>query len=535
MDSRNQGIADAIEILTYVDNICKEKHIQYTMLFTTLLSAVETEEVAEWFQCVQIGLVYEEYQRLLTAVGEDKEHEEYYAVTYDADHTFSEQFCRLYKRSHIVLCESRKKDERFYDNFINIFPIYEVAETVSELKRVREKYICYRKHITARATTPGTVRFKNLFKVIRNHQYYIHRDKYTVDGLNQYLKSIHKPGKKYAFIPWTEKQKGCVRLSSTYHDVTAMQFAGRTFSGIRKAKEWLEDCYGNKRIREIRTAKKNVILQQGTETLRRVQLIALDILIEFDRICRKHDIKYILAAGTLLGAVRHKGFIPWDDDIDVFMLYEEWLKFEAIYKEEIDEEKFFVRTQETDADDNLCFFQIKRNDTIYCKEGRLGYNTHRGVFIDILPYYNGANTYLAHKLQERVCKYLKTVTWAHMGAQSEKNFLKRKYYEFLQKHISNKKSASAFFRMADRFKKSQYLCYLYVRRNPYKHGINQRKYFEELTELEFEGHRFFVPKEYAEFLEYSYSKDYMLYPSVNYQINHHFPGHIDLGDLHILP
>lgn len=70
--------------------------------------------------------------------------------------------------------------------------------------------------------------------------------------------------------------------------------------------------------------------------LRELQLIQLECLTELDRVCRENNINYSLDGGTLLGSVRHGGFIPWDDDIDIIMLREDYEKFFNICKTELD-------------------------------------------------------------------------------------------------------------------------------------------------------------------------------------------------------
>ena len=79
--------------------------------------------------------------------------------------------------------------------------------------------------------------------------------------------------------------------------------------------------------------KRLVVLTDNE--LKQMHKIQLNMLIEFDKVCRNNNIKYILDAGTLLGAIRHKGFIPWDDDIDVRMLRDDYEKFCVVANKEL--------------------------------------------------------------------------------------------------------------------------------------------------------------------------------------------------------
>ena len=120
------------------------------------------------------------------------------------------------------------------------------------------------------------------------------------------------------------------------------------------------------------------------EQLTRVQEIELEALIEFDRICTKHNIPYSLAEGTLLGAVRHKGFIPWDDDIDVALLREDYEKLEKILSDELPE-KYFYQTKNTDKNWFRLYNKIRVNGTLFVEAAHSNIDIHHGVYIDVFP------------------------------------------------------------------------------------------------------------------------------------------------------
>mgnify|MGYP004533372861 FL=1 len=123
--------------------------------------------------------------------------------------------------------------------------------------------------------------------------------------------------------------------------------------------------------------------------LRKVQLTELKILEKIDGICKKYDINYFLVGGTLLGAVRHKGFIPWDDDIDIGMLREDYEKFiNVCLKDGVLGKDYYLHCNESDNDYFIPFIKVKKNNTTFAERNIENINTHKGIFLDIFPYDN---------------------------------------------------------------------------------------------------------------------------------------------------
>ncbi len=119
-------------------------------------------------------------------------------------------------------------------------------------------------------------------------------------------------------------------------------------------------------------------------TMKKVWAVELDLLYKLLEVCRKYDLKCYADAGTLLGAVRHKGFIPWDDDIDVVMFREDYEKLRAVAQEEF-KAPYFFQCAYTDTNYIRGHAQIRNNDTtaIAYREVRRKAERNYGIFIDI--------------------------------------------------------------------------------------------------------------------------------------------------------
>lgn len=245
-----------------------------------------------------------------------------------------------------------------------------------------------------------------------------------------------------------------------------------------------------------------------------LHFIALEILKEFDKICRKNNIEYWLDAGTLLGAVRHKGFIPWDDDIDVCINRRDKEEIIKILKEELPF-YLYLDIEFLKLDEDKRFLKIKdRYSNI--EEPKSKVKLQRGIWIDIFPmteiYTNKYLNFFISKIptkrnnitDSKIKHIFKKIFWQILS------FFKFKDKEELIKMIYKKCSSKEI---------KEYLIYMDGRMwwNTYK-----KEWIYPLKELEFEGYKFFVPNDYGSYLKYLYGKDYMKIPPIDKRMTHNF-------------
>ena len=119
------------------------------------------------------------------------------------------------------------------------------------------------------------------------------------------------------------------------------------------------------------------------EELKQLHNKILEIAEYFDELCKENGITYYLMGGTALGAMRHQGFIPWDDDFDVFMDYENYTRLLSIVDEKLDKEKFYFQ-RENSSEWPMYFSKIRMNGTTFIEKDIEDVEMHHGIYIDIM-------------------------------------------------------------------------------------------------------------------------------------------------------
>lgn len=130
----------------------------------------------------------------------------------------------------------------------------------------------------------------------------------------------------------------------------------------------------------------NAYVEIPQETLKKAHTCMVEILKEIDRICSKHQITWFLFAGTALGAVRHQGFIPWDDDCDIGMPRKDYEKFLEVAGKELPD-TLFLQTKKSDPAYGRPMVKIRMNGTKLVEfDEKMNEKYHQGIFVDVFPY-----------------------------------------------------------------------------------------------------------------------------------------------------
>lgn len=235
---------------------------------------------------------------------------------------------------------------------------------------------------------------------------------------------------------------------------------------------------------------------------------ALGLLLrEFDRVCKKLDIPYMLFAGTMLGAVRHQGFIPWDDDLDVIMLRRDYERFLKDADTVLDRERFFLQ-KEFSEHWPLFFSKLRLNGTTCLEKYHPKDNVcHQGVYMDIFPCDSAAKSAFGRKLQFCASKVVIAKALHARGYDTDSK--KKKRFMLLCRLLPGK----PFWRLAVKGREdSQLLHSFFGAASDFEKNVYPRDWFENHTKAVFEGEIYPISARYDMLLKQLYG-DYMRMPS----------------------
>ena len=280
-------------------------------------------------------------------------------------------------------------------------------------------------------------------------------------------------------------------------------------------------------------AIKNLTPQE----FRKMQLLQLDMLVELDKVCQKHNIKYVIFAGTLLGAVRHKGYIPWDDDADIAMLREDYEKFKKVANE-LNPNLCYFQDNTTDPYYRWGYGKLRRTGTTYVRVGQEHLKCKTGVFIDIFPMDDCPKSVIGQMLQDFYCFCLRKILWSEVAKMDRTlPWYKILWFKMIS-NISHNWVFNVVSKMTSKSKNSSpnrvrnllfpAIGKLYVRNSLKTRYGMPKKWFLDTAVYSFEGHNLQGTKDYNDILTYIYG-DWNKLPPVEKRVVHAPVSSYDLG------
>lgn len=262
-----------------------------------------------------------------------------------------------------------------------------------------------------------------------------------------------------------------------------------------------------------------------------IQKIQLACLMEVDRICKKHNIKYFLGGGTLLGAVRHGGFIPWDDDSDIMMLREDYDKFGKVAPNELPGFLSY-NSNKTDKNNFYEFAKIRVENTVFATEFAKSHDSiNIGIALDIFCHDKTANSKLGQKLHLAATVFTRALVLNKWNKRKTENGSKiqNAVTNFCIKLFPLRFSLWLMNHSISFFKRKKNAEFLYdgMGRNVYN-GSFSAELLDKAIYMDFEGEMLPIPEKYDEYLKFLYG-DYMELAPLSTRLGCHDIKLCDIG------
>ena len=254
--------------------------------------------------------------------------------------------------------------------------------------------------------------------------------------------------------------------------------------------------------------EKDIVSHYKEITAREIQLTELEILKSFRDFCDDRNLKYYLAAGTLLGAIRHKGFIPWDDDVDIYMPY---CDYKVFVKEYPKSGRYYVSDWRNDPEYTFQFAKVVDSETYLVHWCPMGY-VATGCYIDVFPL-DGYPSDEAEIIEIFAENRRTDALWDYYMMQEDDALCPDDW----KNKITNGKFQDCFWESKNVGGK------IYINYNPW---VVPTSVFYGDEKKEYEGEMFRIPMGYDIYLKKHYKGDYMVLPPKEKQVFHSFPTYI---------
>ncbi len=262
------------------------------------------------------------------------------------------------------------------------------------------------------------------------------------------------------------------------------------------------------------------------QVLRRLQFTQIEILDEIVRICENHGLHYYLVGGTLLGAIRHQGFIPWDDDLDIAMPRQDYIKFCELCKTQLDS-KYFLHNIVSDEKYWLIFAKIRKKGTVINEEAVKNIDVEKGIYVDIFPFDDAPKE--KKYFRTKIIKILSNVIYVKRGIFMNYSKKQKAFANILQPFsIKFLTGVQHKLMMWHSNKNSPYYINYGSNYDTVKQTIPKDKY-EPYKLADFEGKQYRIPNDYDYVLKRIYN-NYMELPPVEKRVFRHKPEYIDFGE-----